>query len=357
MGESLWNWGTMLQDAVASGSSVGASCLLCIPVLPLPGALQQAANPAHPQPGRRKNSPKRLSLVEARGLSSHPLLTDNRLLCLAPPQPLQLPPHLFQAKQALGFSILSGRLCFPCRLGQGFLEVFKSSHELAAGGRGVPVPCRLLPRSLPDHTHLFFETCWCQPCFPPLSHPPAPFWWSPSSSVPKPAPTPCRHPGCAGNETCAQRLPPAGCHRPCARWDNIGSSPAGSLRVFAAQRSRAGSWRKSEELVRENLGKGKGKKKISWNLARSYASFHEKSNVAIAGPRLCWSSPRPLPGSEALPMPTQLSAESQPSLVPWPQLRLLHKPLLPPLPLPPVPRHPGSRLPLIAPVTYLLLSV
>lgn len=67
-------------------------------------------------------------------------------------------------------------------------------------------------------------------------------------------------PGFASNRTCAQQLPPAGCRQPRARWDNGGSSPPGSPRAFAAQHSRAGSWRKSEELVRENLGKGKGKK-------------------------------------------------------------------------------------------------
>ncbi|XP_075371964.1 uncharacterized protein LOC142416360 [Mycteria americana] len=241
------------------------------------------------------------------------------ILCLCTEEALHLPvEHLV--------------LCFPCRLGQGFLEAFKSSRELAAGGRGVPVPCRLLPPSLPDHAHPCFETCLHQPCFPPLSHPPAPFQWSPSSSAPKPAPTPCRPHGFAGNRTCASSY---------LRLDAAGHVPAGttaaallpvrsgclphSARVQAAGRNQR-SW--LEKIWAE------AREKKSWDLASSYTSFHEKSNVAITGPRLCWSPPRPLPGSAALPMPTQRSAESRPSLVPCPRLRRLREPLLP-LPPPP----------------------
>lgn len=204
----------------------------------------------------------------------------------------------------------------------------RSNHPASwwLGEEGFPCPagcCRitLVPALKPARTS-------------PTSHrspSSSPFRWSPSSGDLNLRQHLAIPPSFAGNRTCAQQLPPAGCRRPRARWDNGGSSPPGSLQAFAAQHSHARSWRKSEALVRENLGNGKGKKK-SWDLASSYTSFHEKSNVAIASPRLCWSTPRPLPGPAALPMPTQLSAEPQPNLVPCPRLRRLREPLLPPPP-------------------------
>lgn len=59
----------------------------------------------------------------------------------------------------------------------------------------------------------------------------------------------------------------------------------GSLWAFAAQRSRAGSWRKSEEMVRENLGNGKGKKKINKNPG----TWQVPTQVSMRNPT--WPSP------------------------------------------------------------------
>lgn len=119
----------------------------------------------------RKENLSRMSLavVKARGVLSHPPAMDNRSLCPAPPHPLHLPLHLFQAKQALGFSSPSARL-FPV-LGQGFLKVITSSHELAVAGKVVPMLCQPLPQLLPDPAHPCSKACLHQLCFPVLSHP------------------------------------------------------------------------------------------------------------------------------------------------------------------------------------------
>lgn len=154
-------------------------------------------------------------------------------------------------------------------------------------------------------------------------------------------------PGVAGNQTCAQQFPPAGCR-----------SPPGWLRALAEQRSCAGSWRKSEELVTENLGKDKGKKKKNpgtwqdpmqvsmrnpmWpSLARGRAG--DRPGLS-RGPRRCQCPPNLQPG------PGQAwsgARGSGGSASPLSQRRWEGT----------VPRCPGSRLPLVAPVTYLLLSV
>lgn len=192
LGESLWNWGVKLGDAAVSSSCVGASCLLCIPVLPLPGALPQAAIP------QENLSRMSLAVVKARSVLSHPPVTDSRSLCPAPPHPLHLPLHLFQAQQALGFSSPSARL-FPV-LGQGFLQVISSSHELAAGGNAVPVLCQPLPQLLPDPAH---------PCPSSASRcSPIP---SPSTVlvVPVPLSSLTGADTFAGNQSCAQRSPRA----------------------------------------------------------------------------------------------------------------------------------------------------
>lgn len=62
LGERLWSGDRCLESAAVSGSSAGVSSLLCISILPLLGALAQAANPAHLQPGCRQSSPQQLSL-------------------------------------------------------------------------------------------------------------------------------------------------------------------------------------------------------------------------------------------------------------------------------------------------------
>lgn len=147
-----------------SSSCVGVSCLLCTLSCLFLGLF-------HRQRSHRKENLSRMSLtvVKARGVLSHPPATDNRSLCPAPPHPLHLPLHLFQAKQALGFSSPSARL-FPV-LGQGFLKVITSSHELAVAGKVVPMLCQPLPQLLPDPAHPCSEACLHQLCFPVLSHP------------------------------------------------------------------------------------------------------------------------------------------------------------------------------------------
>lgn len=157
-------------------------------------------------------------MAEAQCFSSHPPLTDNRLFRHSPCN--SHPPFSRLNKHPASPSFLAG--CFLCCLGQGFLEVFKSSHELVAGKRGDPVPCQLLLRSLPDHAHPCFGTCWHRPRFPLLSHPSAPFWWFPSSSDPKAALIPCHVP--ASNlhpAVTSVQMPLATC--PWGQWQQLSS--------------------------------------------------------------------------------------------------------------------------------------
>ena len=292
-------------------------------------------------------------MVEAQGFSSHPSLTDNRSLCPAPLWPLQLPRHLFQAKRAFP-SFLAG-----CVSRAGWARAFLkcSNHPMRwrLGEEGFPCPagcCRahcqitLIPALKPAGASPASH------CSPILRH---------HFSGPHPAqPLNLRRHLAVPTASPVTGPAPSGY----LRLDAAGRVPAGTM-AAALLPARSGRLLRSARVQaaggnqRSWLEKiwAKAREKKSWDLARSYTSFHEKSNVAIAGLRLCWSPPRPLPGSAALPMPTQLSAESRPSLVLCLRLRRLRKPLLPLPPLPPVPRHPGSRLPLVAPVTYLLLSV
>ena len=129
--------------------------LLCIPILPLHGLFHGRQTWHSPSLAAEKSA-----LSISRGGRSPEVVvsfsSDGERIAL--PCSLQLPPHLFQAKPAPGFPILSGRLCFPCRLGQGLLEALKSSHKLAAGEEGFLCPATvaarppsaLLPTALPS---------------------------------------------------------------------------------------------------------------------------------------------------------------------------------------------------------------
>lgn len=109
--------------------------------------------------------------VKARSVLSHPPVdSDGQQIALpcstTSPAPLTPP---FQAQQTVGFSSPSARL-LPV-LGQDFLKVITSSHELAAGGRAVPMLCQPLPKLLPGPAHPCSEACLHQLGFPVLSHP------------------------------------------------------------------------------------------------------------------------------------------------------------------------------------------
>lgn len=269
-------------------------------------ALRRAANPAHPQQGCGKNSPQRLALCRSPGfLVPPPLMADTSALLHRSPC-----------------------TCHPTFSRRGERQAFPSSLAGCASHAGWG--CAFLKCSdhpTPDHAHPCPETCGHQPRFPPLSHPPAPFWCSPSSSHPTPVPAPCRplaspvtEPAPSGSLR-LDAVCPWGQGRPLSSRLALGARCA-ALACRQLEEIRGAGYRKS--------GQRQGKeKKESWDLARSCASFHEKSNVAITGPRPRWSPPRPLPGSAALPMPTQPSAGSQPSLVLCPRLRRLRRPLVP----------------------------
>lgn len=146
---------------MVSSSCVGASCLLCIPVLSLAGALPQAEI----LEDQENLSWMSLTVVKARSVLSHPPVTESRSLWPAPPHPLHLPLHLFR---------LSRHWAFPAPLpvlGQGFLKVITSSHKRVAGGRVVPMLCQPLLKLLPDPAYPCSEDCLHQLGFPVLSIP------------------------------------------------------------------------------------------------------------------------------------------------------------------------------------------
>lgn len=75
----------------------------------------------------------------------------------------------------------------------------------------------------------------------------------------------------------AQQSPLVGCHHPCAHWEggisHLSPGICCSARVQAAGGNQTSRLEKIWAKTRE--------KKKSWDLARFYTSFHEKSNVAI----------------------------------------------------------------------------
>lgn len=129
----------MLGDAAASSS---------LPVLPLPGACNRQQTQRIPSLATKWS---KLSV----SLPHLPLTADSSL-CPAPPQPTPPSP---------GFSILAGRLCFPCPLSQGSLNPLKPSR-----GPVAERASRALPAAAPGAARALLQNLPAPAPLPILSH-------------------------------------------------------------------------------------------------------------------------------------------------------------------------------------------
>lgn len=166
------------------------------------------ASPAWPQ----ENAPKRLSPWPKLSVSSpHPPLGADSSLCPALPQPTLPSP---------AFCSLSGGLCFLCPLKPSCGSVAeRASRALPAAARALPEPCS--------------EACVRQPRCPPCSG---------ALVLPTQLRPEARSGTLLSHRARAQRLPPAGRHRPRARRDGTSAAalpPPALLQALAKQRSRA----------------------------------------------------------------------------------------------------------------------